>query len=271
MKVCVLGLGQVGLPTAKYAASYGFDVWGYDVSDEAIDRAERFNIKAKNDWSKVPLADIYVVCVSTLLSKDNKPDITSVFDVSKKISRAANVSPLVSIESTVPPGTCRKIYSGIFGERIALIHVPHRYWSGDPVRHGVRQMRVIGAINQESLKRGLGFYNELEIPLHITPTIEVAEMSKVAENAYRHVQIAFAEELRMISEELRLNFEEVRRACNSKWNIEILEARDGIKRRCLPMSTEYLISLSAHNVLLRSSTDVDKAYRNWLRIKSKKK
>jgi len=81
------------------------------------------------------------------------------------------------------------------------------------------------------------------------------------------VQIAFAEELKMICESLGLDFEEVRKACNPKWNIEILEARNGIGAHCLPKDIRYLASLSEHNTLLRSAMEVDIQYRKWLKQK----
>lgn len=83
-----------------------------------------------------------MVCVSTLL-KENEPDLTPVFDVCSKIAEKAESSALVSIESTITPGTSRKIHEEIFGGELALVHVPHRYWGGDPEEHGVKQTRVI--------------------------------------------------------------------------------------------------------------------------------
>jgi len=263
-KVCVVGLGEVGLPTALYIKEKGIEVWGYDVSDFAVKRAKKNGIKARNSLREIPSIDIYVICVSTDL-KNSKPDMSSIFDVCNKI---AQMEPtLVSIESTVVPGTCRKVYE-IFGRNVNLVHVPHRYWSGDPVHHGVRQMRVIGAINHESLEVGLRFYRDiLQIPLCVVSPIEVAEMCKIAENAYRYVQIAFAEELRMICEELKIDFNEIRRACNTKWNIEILEARDGIKGHCLPKDIRYLASLTKFNNLLNSAIRTDQIYQEFLRRK----
>ena len=89
-------------------------------------------------------------------------------------------------------------------------------------------------------------------------------MSKVAENAYRYLQIAFAEELKMTCGDLGLDFEKVREACNTKWNIEMLEARDGINGHCLPKDIRYLASVGPHNLLTQSAITVDKAYRKWL-------
>lgn len=265
MKVCVLGVGEIGCPTAKYILDKGLEVWGYDINPIAIERTKKQGIfRATSNWHEVPPVDIYVICVSTIL-KDYVPDLSPIFDVCKKISQKAQSSCLVSIESTIIPGTSKKIYEDIFGQNINLIHVPHRYWAEASTTHGVKQLRVIGAVNPESLNMGLKFYQDLlEIPLHAVPSIEIAEMCKIAENAYRFVQIAFAEELRMICEEIGLNFNEVLKACNTKWNIEIPEARDGIGGHCLPKDIGYLASLTVHKTLLESAMIVDRKYRGWL-------
>lgn len=175
---------------------------------------------------------------------------------------------LVSIESTIIPGTSRKIFKELFNEDIPLAHVPHRYWAGDPINYGVRQMRVIGAVDDKSLDIALKFYRDvLDIPLHIVSSVEVAEMAKIAENAYRFMQIVFAEELRMICEDLGLDFFEVREACNTKWNIDMPEARDGVGGHCLPKDTRYLMMLTRYNRLLKTGFEVDMQYREWLRKK----
>jgi len=267
MKACVLGLGQVGLPTALYMIDRGIDVWGYDISENAAWKGKNTGINATTHWNEIPQADIYVVCVSTSVMK-NVPDITAIFAVCEKIYQKGNSSSLVSIESTVVPGTCRKIFESIFRSSIPLIHVPHRYWPDDPKRHGVKQDRVIGAVDSKSLEKGLNFYKDfLEIPLHLAPSMEVAEMSKIAENAYRYVQIAFAEELSMTCEQSGLGFKDVRKACNTKWNIEIPEARTGIKGHCLPKDIRYLSSLSENNSLMKSAIFVDNMYQQWLTLK----
>jgi len=269
MKVCVIGLGEVGLPTAKYCLDRGLRVYGYDINSNTVNRAKTFGLFAYNEWNKIPLVDAYIICVSTGFKRE-LPDLSPIFDVCEKIADKASFSTLVSIESTIIPGTSRKIYNKIFKRNVKLVHVPHRFWKGDPVNHGVKQLRVIGAVNNDSLETGLKFYQGiLEIPLHIAKSIEVAEMCKIAENAYRYVQIAFAEELKMICEKLGLDFEEVRKASNTKWNIEILEARDGIGGHCLPKDVRYLASLSEYNILLRSAIEVDIQYRKWLKHRRK--
>jgi len=266
MKVCVLGLGEVGLPTAKYMLGKKLDVWGYDIELAAVKRAKKNGVgKATCVWDEIPVVDVYVICVSTRL-KSNNPDLSPIFEVCEKISgKIASSHPLVSIESTVIPGVSRHVYEDLFKRHVHLVHVPHRYWTEQPVEHGVNQLRVIGSVDSASLERGVVFYRDvLGISLHTVSTIEVAEMSKIAENACRYVQIAFGEELRMVCEDLKLDFDEVRNACNTKWNIKILEARDGIGGHCLPKDVQYLASLATSKTLINGAIMVDRKYREWL-------
>jgi nucleotide sugar dehydrogenase len=263
MKICVLGLGEVGLPTALYMVRK-HEVWGYDIASSAVNRAKDNGLHvATKNWSEIPSMDVYVVCVSTRLSNDGTPDLSPVFDCCEKIACVADKPTLVSIESTIVPLTSRKIYQDIFEKRIALVHVPHRFYGAEPIEHGVKQKRAIGGIDEKSLKLGREFYEANGIPLHVVSSIEIAEMTKVAENAYRFVQISFAEELKMICTELSLSFEQVREACNTKWNIDILDAKDGIGGHCLPKDIRYLMSLTNGGTLLKSAITVDATYKNW--------
>jgi nucleotide sugar dehydrogenase len=265
MKVCIVGLGEVGLPTAKYVLSRGFKVYGHDRERGAVKRAQVHGIRGSTEWSRIPPSDVYILCVPTKTDTSGRPDLSAVRDASRKLFPRTRRNTLVSIESTLVPGTCREIYRSILGRRPMLVHVPHRYWREDPERRGVNQLRVIGGMTKRSMKRGIRFYQEqLGIPLYKVPSIEVAEMSKIAENAYRYVQIGMAEQLKMICHQIGLDFEEVRRACNTKWNVEILEAREGIGGKCLPKDTRHLASLSRHNALLETVMDVDKQYRRLL-------
>ena len=121
MKVCVIGLGQVGLPTAKYILSKGFELWAYDVSPNAVLRAKERGIdKATNNWSEIPDVEVYVICVSTML-KGGSPDLSSIFDACKKIAEKNYLQSLISIESTIIPGTSKKIYKEVFNGKVYLV------------------------------------------------------------------------------------------------------------------------------------------------------
>ncbi|MEM1792723.1 MAG: hypothetical protein QXE92_00585 [Thermofilaceae archaeon] len=262
LRVQVIGLGTVGLPTAIHASKF-FDVVGYDKNPLVVKRAsERIPVA-----HSIVEADVYIVAVSTGLTPDGKPDMASIFDVCERIS-SVRADALVSIESTVSVGTCRAAAEKFGLNR--LVHCPHRYWSGDPVKYGVVQTRVLGALNEESLRGAVRFYSKLGVPLHIVSSLEVAEISKLAENAHRFVEIAFAESLAMVCGEYGIPFQEVREACNTlrrpeyNYQVNILEARDGIGGECLPKDIRYLLSL-LHSPLLRGAIDADILYKAWLR------
>ncbi len=252
MKVCVIGLGTIGTPTIKHIHEKGLQTFGYDLAKKSIG-----GIKTYTNWKLVPKPEIYVITVSS----------ESVETVCKMISEK-DKNCLVSIESTVPAGTCRKISKSY--DLRNLVHCPHRYWAEKPMAHGIKQQRVIGAVNKQSLKKGLEFYHDLAIPVHVCPTIEIAEMCKVAENAYRFVQIAFAEELRLICEDKNISFEEVRTACNTKWNTQILEARDGIVGSCLPKDVRYLRNMARNVPLIEGAIITDEIYKKWIRTSRRK-
>ena len=100
--------------------------------------------------------------------------------------------------------------------------------------------------------------------MHVVSSVEIAEMCKITENSHRYLQIAFAEELKMICQKIGLNFDELREACNTKWNVDMPEARDGVGGHCLPKDIRYVTSL-APSQLLESAINVDKQYREWLK------
>jgi nucleotide sugar dehydrogenase len=266
MKVCVVGLGQIGLPVAQYVQAKGLEVWGYDINPNTIEKAgKNKKLHLTTDWTDIPQVDAYIVAVTT--GQVNEcPDISAVFEVCRKVSKSAKSSGLVSIESTIVPGTCKKVFDEIFKGKINLVHCPHRYWADQPEEHGVNQIRVIGATNPASLKVGLNFYKEtLGIPMFQVSTAEIAEMCKITENSHRFLQIAYAEELKMICAKIGMSFDELRAAMNTKWNVDLPEAREGIGRHCLPKDIRYVMSLApTESTLLESATLVDKKYREWL-------
>ena len=259
-EVCVAGLGTIGLPTAVYMMNHGVSVRGYDISESAVERARAAGIQAST--SPILLASgTVIVCVNTSMNSA-RPDVGPVEEVVKRVSGyVTHENRLVSIESTVPPGTSRELYRRLLGPKFRLVHVPSRYWGGDPEKHGVRQPRVIGGIDKPSLDAGVELYQEcLGIPLHTATSLEVAEASKVLENSYRYVQIAFAEEARAMLEGNGMDFAEVRSLCNTKWNIAIPEARNGIGGGCLPKDIRYLAALRGPHPLIDGAMKADEGY-----------
>ena len=308
-KVLIIGLGQLGLPVAKYVNEKGFDTYGYDISHQAIENAEKTaGVKRAINFSEF---DAYILCVSTHNPEDLfTPQIDGLLSIVEIISQEAKNGALVSIESTIPKGTSKKVFE-LLNHRLHVVHAPHRWYALEEKEHGVNQLRVIGGVCDCCLKAGLQFYNgskastdistkiidssssdmailnsspkdekiygigkyedkdknnkSLDIRMHPVSRIEIAETTKIVENAHRYLQIAFAQELYLYCQENNMNFPELRDALNTKWNVNILEPREGIGGHCLPKDTKmFLQSSKRENQILTAAMQVDDDYRRFI-------
>ena len=292
-KVLVIGLGQLGLPVAKYVKQRGFETYGYDMNSERMKQAEKnYGIKIIEQFDDI---DVFILCVSTHNPDDEyTPYVDGLFELARKISKEAKNGSLVSIESTVPKGTSKKIFE-ILNHRLHVAHVPHRWYALEEEIHGVNQVRVIGGVSDCCLKTALQFYNrnnealefsdntnsentsesaqstavDLGIPMHPVSEIEIAELTKIIENADRYLQIAFSEDLYLYCQANNVNFGELRDSLNTKWNVKILEPRDGVGGHCLPKDTKMFLqsSKSIKSKILTSAMEVDKEYRRFRELR----
>jgi len=292
-KVLVIGLGQLGLPVAKYVNQRGFETYGYDMNSERMKQAEKnYGIKSIEQFDDI---DVFILCVSTHDPEDEyTPCVDGLFELARKISKEAKNGSLVSIESTVPKGTSKKIFE-ILNHRLHVAHVPHRWYALEEEIHGVNQVRVIGGVSDCCLKTALQFYNrnnealefsdntnsentsesaqttavDLGIPMHPVSEIEIAELTKIIENADRYLQIAFSEDLYLYCQANNVNFGELRDSLNTKWNVKILEPRDGVGGHCLPKDTKMFLqsSKSIKSKILMSAMEVDKEYRRFRELR----
>jgi UDP-N-acetyl-D-mannosaminuronic acid dehydrogenase len=227
------------------------------------------------------------LCISTHKPDDIfSPQVDGLLSIVEKISKEAKTGALVSIESTVPKGTSKKVFE-LLNHRLHVVHAPHRWYALEEKEHGVNQLRVIGGVCDCCLEVGMQFYDgrqiqtlysspsfsvnshhriakSLGIPMHPVPEIELAEITKVVENAHRYLQIAFAEELYLYCQVNNINFSELRDALNTKWNVNILEPREGIGGHCLPKDTKmFLQSSMIENRILTAAMQVDDDYRRF--------
>ncbi|MGB6532384.1 MAG: NAD(P)-binding domain-containing protein [Candidatus Nitrosopolaris sp.] len=285
-KVLVVGLGQLGLPVAKYVKEKGYDAYGYDINATAMHIAEKASIKKATDFSEF---DVYILCVSTHRPGDIfSPHIDGLLSVIEKISYEAKNGALLSIESTIPKGTSKQVFE-VLNHRLHVVHAPHRWYAAEEKEHGINQPRVIGGVCDCCLKAGMQFYGDtrvyrsssspqipndkncksLGIPMHSVREIEIAELTKVVENAHRYLQIAFAEELYLYCQANNINFPELRDAVNTKWNVNILEPREGIGGHCLPKDTKMFLqsSKSIRSKIVIAATEVDQDYRRYRQTK----
>lgn len=285
-KVLVIGLGQLGLPVAKYVKERGFETFGYDINPVKVENAEKkYGIKSIECFDDI---DVFILCISTHDPNDEyTPFVDGLFSVAQKISREAKNGSLVSIESTVPKGTSKKIFE-MLNHRLHVAHAPHRWYALEEDVHGVNQVRVVGGVSDCCLKTALQFYdsgnevlefnnnntqtnkkNGLGIPMHPVSEIEIAELAKIVENADRYMQIAFSEDLYLYCQANNVNFGELRDALNTKWNVKILEPRDGVGGHCLPKDTKMFLqsSKSIKSKILMAAMEVDQDYRRFREIR----
>ena len=296
-KVVVIGLGQLGLPVAKYVKEKGFDAYGYDINEKAMEVAQsNYGIKKASNFKDF---DVLIICVSTHRPDDMfSPQIDSLLSVMEKISREAKTGALISIESTIPKGTSKKVFEKV-DHRLHVVHAPHRWYALEESIHGVNQLRIIGGVSSCCLQHGLNFYDgvdirssndgsssskqrdpsltstsamksdwlSLQIPMHPVSSIEVAELTKIIENSHRYLQIAFAEELALYCKANNISFTELRHSLNTKWNVEILEPRDGIGGHCLPKDTKMFVnsSNSIKSKILQAAIEIDEDYREYIK------
>lgn len=280
-KVIVVGLGQLGLPVAKYVKQRGFDTYGYDINTNALENAARAGIKRVDNFGDF---DVCILCVSTHMPDDiYLPYTDSLMAVARQISEQATDGALVCIESTIPMGTARKIFD-LLGHRLHVAHVPHRWYQHDQEKYGVNQLRVAGGVEPCCLDMAVQFYSgdlnghasnsritgNLRIPIHPVKNAEVAELTKTVENAHRYLQIAFAEELYVWCRLNNIDFWALRDALNTKWNVNVLEPRDGIGGHCLPKDTRMFLNSSQviKSKILTSAIEADMDYRNYKQMEN---
>jgi len=320
-KVVVIGLGQLGLPVAKYVKEKGFNTFGYDLNQKTMEIAEsKYGIKKTTTFKDF---DVLIICVSTHRQDDIfSPQIEGLMSVVEKISREAKTGALISIESTVPKNTSKKVFEKV-DHRLHVVHAPHRWYALEEQEHGVNQLRIIGGVSNCCLQYGMSFYDgkntttttnsdtlslsnasnnsnnintstttinnessitpsinsittsnnklSLAIPMHPVSSIEVAELTKIIENAHRYLQIAFAEELYLYCTANSISFTELRDSLNTKWNVEILEPRDGIGGHCLPKDTKMFVNSSntIKSKILQAAMAIDEDYKEYIQRREK--
>ena len=253
VNVCIMGLGNIGLPVAQHISKIYKQTQGYDISQQAIKIAKQNGI---NTTTKPPYAEIYVITVNTWF-RNNQPDMSAIEDCTKKAAKL-NPDALICYESTLTTGTARKLAAKYNLTNIAVC--PHRWWKQEEDKHGVVQIRALGSLNQQSHKKALDFYNTLGIPTHPVNSLEIAELTKLAENTYYYLRIAYAQELKLLCDENNLNYDELRDAANTKWNVDLPEARNGIGGECLPKDIQFLINTYPTTALLQAAIIADKNY-----------
>lgn len=264
-RVVMMGLGYIGLPTAALIASKGLHVLGVDINASVVDTinsgkihivepdldglvrhdVERGLLKAS---TKVEPADVFLIAVPTPFKGDHVPDISYVESATKMIIPFLKEGNLFIIESTSPVGTTEKMAALIFSLRpelkdsLYIAYCPERVLPGKVIFELENNDRVIGGIDEESAVKAAAFYGQfVKGELHKT-NARTAEMCKLVENAYRDVNIAFANELSMICDDASINVWELIDLASKHPRVKILQPGPGVGGHCIAVDPWFIVS-----------------------------
>ena len=265
-KICVVGLGYVGLPLAV-AFSGKFDVVGFDISPPRIQELEdghditleiddnllasvKGNIQYTSDIQDAKDCNIYIVTVPTPIDKANRPDLTPLIESSKTIGSVLSKNNIIIYESTVYPGVTEDVcvpevekYSGMkFNKDFYCGYSPERINPGDKEHTVTKILKVTAGSTPEIAQQVDDLYKQVIIAgTHMASSIKVAEASKVIENTQRDVNIALINELALIFNQMNIDTNEVLEAAATKWNF--IKLTPGlVGGHCIGVDPYYLIS-----------------------------
>lgn len=295
--VCIIGLGYIGLPTAALIASKQISVCGTDISSKVVDTINEGKIHivepdldglvksvVDKGFLRASLepcaADVFMVAVPTPLieecgdSKDSfgyLPEMKYVMSAADSILPYLREGNLVILESTSPVGSTEKIAERVFGKRpelkgkINFAYCPERVLPGRIIYELEHNDRVIGGIDKGSTEKASVFYSLfVKGDLHKT-NARIAEMCKLVENAYRDVNIAFANELSMICDEAGINTYELIRLSNKHPRVNILQPGPGVGGHCIAVDPWFIVHDFAENArLIKTSREVNLKKTDWV-------
>lgn len=286
-RICVLGLGYVGLPTAALIATAGRNVLGIDSDGRVLDSLRSGNVRISEPGLRTVVraavesgrlslsdspepSDIYMICVPTPVD-NGKAELSAVKTAADTVGTLLQNGSLVILESTVPPGTTRHVLaprlekaSGLSaGSEFMLAYCPERVLPGQALKELVDNDRLIGGINAESIEAASSLYSEFVNGELVACDCLDAEVSKLAENAFRDVNIAFANELARVSEAIGSDVWRVAQLANRHPRVNILRPGPGVGGHCIPVDPWMLIQALPGAKMLnaaRETNDSQPAY-----------
>ncbi len=270
-RVCVVGLGYVGIPLSVASAQAGFNVIGVEVDKSRVDQINRGICYVEDAYSEsllpslvsagkirattklsetVPNSDIVIVCVPTPLDRRGAPDLSFLRSVGNGLSKSISDYKLIIVESTSYPGTTEEVFRPLLergGKKakqdFALVYSPERIDYGNP-QFGVRNIpKVVGGLDAESTRLGAAFYHAiLQAQIVSVSGPSVAEATKMLENVFRYVNIALVNELAVLHEKLGVDFiEAIDAAATKPFGFMAHYPGPGVGGHCIPKDPFYLV------------------------------
>jgi UDP-N-acetyl-D-mannosaminuronic acid dehydrogenase len=288
-EVCVLGLGYIGLPTAAVIARAGCKVLGVDVNDHVVETINRGEIhieevdldglvqgvvarKMLRASTIVEPSDVFVIAVPTPFDENHAPDISYVLHAATNIAAVLKSGDTIIIESTSPVGTTGQVRDlianlrpdlkmpGISAETpdISIAYCPERVLPGRILEELTNNDRSIGGITPRCARKALTFYKRFVRGECITTDARSAEMTKLVENAFRDVNIAFANELSIVADHMGLDVWEVIRLANRHPRVNILQPGPGVGGHCIAVDPWFIVhGAPEQSPLIRTARNVN--------------
>lgn len=293
-KVSVVGLGYIGLPTAAVLASKGYDVLGVDTNKHAVDtinnglthiyEPDLDNVvksvveNRKLRASQIPEeADVFLLAVPTPFKGENKkPDLKYVQSATNSIAPVLKKGDLVILESTSPVGTTESVAKWITesrpdlvaeGERLVIdiAYCPERVMPGNLLKELIENSRVVGGLSKSSARRAAEFYRTFVSGECIETNARTAELCKLTENSFRDVNIAFANELSMICDDLGVDVWELISLANKHPRVNILQPGTGVGGHCIAVDPWFIVdSAPERSKLIKLAREVNDSKPEWV-------
>jgi UDP-N-acetyl-D-mannosaminuronic acid dehydrogenase len=299
-KISVLGLGYIGLPTAAVLASRGVEVIGVDVLEhvvETINRGEIHIVEPDLDMlvhasvksghlraTTVPEpADAFVVAVPTPFKEDHKPDISYIEAAAEAIAPVLAPGNLVILESTSPVGATEAMMDKLAATRpdlrfpardgevgdVFVAHCPERVLPGRVIHELVENDRIIGGVTGACAERARSLYQIFVRGECLLTDCRTAEMAKLTENAFRDVNIAFANELSLISDRLGINVWELIRLANRHPRVNILQPGPGVGGHCIAVDPWFIVDSAPEQAcLIQTARQINNHKPEWVMAKA---
>lgn len=289
-KICVVGMGYIGLPTSVLLSNAGYNVCGVDLNkkivqiinsgkshfeEKGLNKLVQQSIKKKKlkVYLKPQLSDIYIICVPTPIKYVNsipKPDLSYVFKAITSISNLLKSGDSVILESTCPVGTTLEIKKLLFkkidiNKEIYIAYCPERVLPGNILHELVNNNRIVGGVSTKSTDMITKFYKTFIKGKILKTNSQTAEMCKLSENSFRDVNIAFANELSILCEKYSVNSLELIKIANNHPRVNILQPGIGVGGHCIPVDPWFLVdknNLSTH--LIRAARKVNDYKTEWV-------
>ena len=299
MKICVFGLGYIGLPTAAMFAHHGANVIGVDVNQHAVDTINQGKIhivepgleeivkqavdKGSLKASLTPEnADAYLIAVPTpFKGEDHTPDLSYIQSVANALAPVLKKDDIVILESTSPVGATEQLVKWLTEASndltfpdyhkpeqeadVFVAYCPERVLPGKVVEELIENDRVIGGMTKEATKKAKEVYRIFVQGELLETNSRTAEMAKLTENAFRDVNIAFANELSIISDKLDINVWELIKLANHHPRVNILQPGAGVGGHCIAVDPWFIVNKNPDEArIIRTAREVNDYKPEWV-------